>query len=323
MVVWLCHARVGHRQGLYPKKASPSGEAFVFVAVAAAIDDRRRLSPRTDSGFILEYPSTATVGVFFGVEYRFHHRGQFVIAYDGWHTAADTCSGERLLFVHVETRRRPRWHWATLLVVTICVMCFVGLALTPATQRVSLLLEWGTVPANIFDPHEALLPQLTDPALLRLFTALFIHVTWLHLLSNLLFLAIFGLPGERALGSLRFLLLFVVGGIVANLIGALSLTGVRLPIIGCSGAVSAVVGTYVALFPRARLGLVLPLGLYLEFVRVPAFLLIGLWVLLQLLFSYAGPSYGAYVWWAHIGGFLFGVVFALFSRDAIARRLRG
>jgi membrane associated rhomboid family serine protease len=227
------------------------------------------------------------------------------------------------LFVHVETRRRARWHWATVLVVITCVLCFVGLALTPLHERMSLLQQWGTIPANIFDPHENLWPQLTDPALLRLFTALFIHVTWLHLLSNLLFLVIFGLPGERALGSLRFLLLFVVGGIVANLIGALSLTGVRLPIIGCSGAVSAVVGTYVVLFPNARLGLVLPLGLYLQFVRVPAFLLIGIWVLLQLLFSYAGPSYGAYVWWAHIGGFVFGVMFALLSRGVIARRLRG
>ena len=226
------------------------------------------------------------------------------------------------MFVHVETRRRPRLHWATLLVVTVCVLCFVGLALMPSRERISLLLQWGTVPANIFDAHEALLPQLTDPALLRLFTALFIHVTWLHLLSNLLFLVIFGLPGERALGSFRFLLLFLLGGVVANLIGALSLAGVHLPIIGCSGAVSAVVGTYVALFPRARLGLVLPLGLYLEFVRVPAFLLIGIWVLLQLLFSYAGASYGAYVWWAHIGGFMFGLVFALFAREGIARRLR-
>jgi membrane associated rhomboid family serine protease len=227
------------------------------------------------------------------------------------------------LFVHVETRRRPRWHWATLLIVSVCVVCFVGLSMMPMPQRIALLLRWGTVPANIFNSHDALLPQLADPALLRLFTALFIHVTWLHLLGNLLFLVIFGLPGERALGSLRFLLLFVAGGIVANLIGALSLAGVRLPIIGCSGAVSAVVGTYVALFPRARLGLVLPLGLYLEFVRVPAFLLIGIWVLLQLLFSYAGPSYGSYVWWAHIGGFVFGLCFALISRDAIARRLRG
>lgn len=239
---------------------------------------------------------------------------------------APTCAripSELFLFVHVETRRRSHVQWATLLVVTICVVCFVGLALMPARERVSLLLEWGTVPANIFNPHEALLPQLVAPSLLRLFTALFIHVTWLHLLSNLLFLVIFGLPGERTLGSVRFLILFLVGGVVANLIGALSLTGVHLPIIGCSGAVSAVVGTYVALFPRAKLGLVLPLGLYLEFVRVPAFLLIGIWVLLQLLFSYAGPSYGAYVWWAHIGGFIFGLVFALFSRDAIARRLRG
>lgn len=193
----------------------------------------------------------------------------------------------------------------------------------PPLQRVSLLLQWGTIPANIFDVHQPLLPQLADPALLRLFTALFIHVKWTHLLGNLLFLVIFGLPAERTLGSLRFLALFVIGGIFSNLIGALSLAGVLRPIIGCSGAVSAVLGTYVALFPRARLGLVLPLGLYLEFVRVPASLLIGIWVLLQLLFSYAGPSYGAVVWWTHIGGFLFGVMFALFSRDALVRRQRG
>jgi membrane associated rhomboid family serine protease len=227
------------------------------------------------------------------------------------------------VFVHVETRRRSRVQWATLLLVSVCVLTFMGLAVMPSPQRVSLLLQWGTVPANIFDAHEPILAQLRDPALLRLLTALFIHVAWLHLLSNLLFLVIFGLPAERTLGSLRFLLLFLLGGIVANLVGALSLAGVGRPIIGCSGAVSAVLGTYVALFPRARLGLVLPLGLYLEFVRVPAFLLIGIWVLLQLLFSYAGPSYGAVVWWTHIAGFLFGVVFALFSREAIARRMRG
>ena len=227
------------------------------------------------------------------------------------------------MFVHVETRRRRNVQWATVLVVVVCVISFVGLALMPGPQRMSMWLEWGTVPANIFDAKAPLLPQLHDPSLLRLFTALFIHLAWLHLLGNLLFLVIFGLPAERALGSFRFLMLFVFGGMVANLVGAISLAGVRAPIIGCSGAVSAVLGTYIALFPRARLGLVLPLGLYLEFVRVPAFLLIGIWVLLQLLFSYAGPSYGAVVWWTHIAGFLFGVAFALFSREGIARRLRG
>lgn len=226
------------------------------------------------------------------------------------------------MFVHVENRRRTRLQWATLLLVTLCVLVFVSLALMPAPRRVSLLLEWGTIPANIFDMHLPILPQLVDPALLRLFTALFIHVEWTHLLGNLLFLAIFGLPAERSMGSLRFLALFVLGGMASNLVGALSLAGVLRPIIGCSGAVSAVLGTYMALFPRARLGLVLPLGLYFEFVRVPAYLLIGIWVLLQFLFSYAGPSYGAVVWWTHIAGFLFGVVFGGFSRDAIVRRMR-
>jgi membrane associated rhomboid family serine protease len=226
------------------------------------------------------------------------------------------------LFVQVDTRRRSRLCWATLLLVVICVVCFVALALSPPPQRLASLLKWGTVPANLFSEGLPVWRQLSDPALLRLFTALFVHGGWLHLMSNLLFLVIFGLPAERSLGSPRFLFLFLVGGIVANLIGAISLTGVRASIIGCSGAVSAVVGTYVTLFPRARLGLVLPLGLYLEFVRVPAYLLIGIWYLVQLLFSYAGASYGAVVWWTHIGGFLFGIVFALVSRGAIARRLR-
>lgn len=226
------------------------------------------------------------------------------------------------MFVHIDNRRRSRLQWATMALVLLCVLCFVGLALTRPTERISLLLEWGTIPADIFDSHQPFWRQLTDPALLRLVTALFIHVAWVHLLSNLLFLVIFGLPAERTLGSARFLLLFLLGGTVANLIGAMTLAGVRLPIIGCSGAVSAVLGAYAALFPRARLGLVLPLGLYLEFVRVPAFLLIGIWVLLQLLFSYAGPSYGAVVWWTHIAGFLFGMMFALVSREAVARRLR-
>jgi membrane associated rhomboid family serine protease len=227
------------------------------------------------------------------------------------------------MFVHVDTRRRSRLCWATMLIVVVCVVSFVALALSGPTERRAIMLHWGTVPAHLFATGLPIWQQLRDPALLRLFTATFIHGGWLHLLSNLLFLVIFSLPAERSLGSPRFLLLFLIGGVVANLIGAISLTGARVAIIGCSGAVSAVVGAYVTLFPRAKLGLVLPLGLYLEFVRVPAFVLIGIWALVQLLFSYAGASYGAVVWWTHIGGFLFGIVFALFSRGAIARRLRG
>jgi membrane associated rhomboid family serine protease len=227
------------------------------------------------------------------------------------------------MFVQVESRHRRGPRWATLLLVVLCVTCFMVLALSAPARQLGLVMHWGTVPANLFDGTAPWWRRALDPDLLRLLTALFIHEAWVHLLSNLLFLVIFGLSAERALGSWRFLVLFLLGGVFANLVGALTLSDVTRPIIGCSGAVSAVVGAYLALFPRARLGLVLPLGLYLEFVRVPASLLIGIWVLLQLLFTYAGPGFGAVVWWCHIAGFVFGIVFALLSRDAIVRRLRG
>jgi membrane associated rhomboid family serine protease len=116
--------------------------------------------------------------------------------------------------------------------------------------------------------------------------------------------------------------MFVTGGALANLVGAFTLAGTSAPIIGSSGAVSAVVGAYLALFPRARLGLVLPLGVFLEFVRIPAPLLIGFWAALQLLFTYVGPAFGAVAWWTHIAGFVIGILLALMSRPAIARRLR-
>lgn len=223
------------------------------------------------------------------------------------------------MFVHVEYRHRQRPRWATLLLVLICVTVFVALTLTPAEHARALVLRWGVVPARLLVP-DAGLQALISWNLSHLLGALFIHVAWLHLLTNLLFLVIFGMPAERELGSPRLLSLFLLGGAAANLIGAISLAGVQAPIIGCSGAVSAIVGAYLALFPRARLGLVLPLGLYLEFVRVPAFVLISIWVLLQILFSYAGPGFGAVVWWCHIAGFIFGVGFALLSRSAVRRR---
>ncbi len=223
-----------------------------------------------------------------------------------------------LPLVDVPSRRHTHLRWVTPLLVLACVACYVWLMLVAPATRYAVLGEWGTVPAHLFQRGEFLQHWLW----LRLLSALFIHADWLHLLGNMLFLMIFGLPAEKALGSRRFLLLFLLGGAFANLVGAWTLSGQLRPIVGCSGAVSATLGAYLALFPRARLGLVLPLGLYLQFIHVPAALLIGMWVLMQLLFTWAGPGFGTVVWWAHLAGFGFGVAFALVSRNAVARRLR-
>lgn len=226
------------------------------------------------------------------------------------------------MFVQLDRRRKQRPPWVTILIVATCVTVFLWLAAEPPQRRVQLLVQWGTVPATLLNNDAPWLTQLIQLRGARLVTALFIHADWLHLTGNLLFLIIFGVPAERALGSRRFLFLFVVGGALANLVGAITLAAVVSPIVGSSGAVWAVIGAYMALFPNARLGLVLPLGVFLEFVRIPAALLIGFWALLQLLFTYVGPAFGAIAWWTHIAGFLIGVVFAVLSRPAIARRLR-
>jgi membrane associated rhomboid family serine protease len=227
------------------------------------------------------------------------------------------------VFVEVERRRKQRLPWATIAIIVICVGVFLWLATISADERTQALHRWGTVPVTLFDTSVPVLRQLLELRAARLVTALFIHTGWLHLIGNLLFLMIFGLSAERALGSRRFLALFIIGGALANLVGALTLSSATAPIVGSSGAVSAIVGAYFALFPRARLGLVLPLGLFLEFVRIPAPVLIGFWILLQLLFTFVGPAFGAVVWWTHIAGFAIGIAFALVSRPAIARRLRG
>ncbi len=225
------------------------------------------------------------------------------------------------MFVSLPSRKKPALRWATPLLFAALWLVFLWAATRPEPVHDSLLLEWGALSGGLSTP-QAWAAALRDGGALRLFTALFLHADWAHLLGNLVFLLIFGLPAERTMGPWRFLILFLLGGAVSNLAAALSIGAPDRVIIGASGAVSAVIGAYLALFPRAKLGVVLPLGLFLEFVKAPASLLIGIWALLQVIFAYIGPAFGAVAWSAHIAGFLFGVVFALLVRAAIARRLR-
>jgi len=225
------------------------------------------------------------------------------------------------MFVGIEPRQRPRILWATPLLFAALWLAYVLAALRAPAGRLAATLDWGVLTGGL-DSLAAWRGALADGSLLRLFSGLFLHADWLHLLGNLVFLLIFGLPAERTMGGRRLLALFLLGGAVANLAAVLAIGAPDRVVIGASGAVSALIGAYLALFPGARLGVVLPLGLFLQFVRVPASLLIGLWVLLQMVFAYSGPAFGAVAWSAHIAGFLFGALFALLARAAIARRLR-
>jgi len=185
--------------------------------------------------------------------------------------------------------------------------------MTPLAQHA--VLELGAVlPSQLTQVLSLPVGGWTDHQLLTLFSALFIHASWLHVLGNMVYLVVFGMPLERRLGGLGMGVVFVLGGALANLFVVMRLPELTFPIVGASGAVSAVVGAYLGLFPTRRIGMLLPLGLYLQFAQVPAVLVIGSWFTLQLVYSVLGPITGIVAWWTHMAGFVLGLIFALLAR---------
>ena len=213
-----------------------------------------------------------------------------------------------MVFVSLPSRQKRHPPWAAIALAVLAILAYIGFnTLGDAGERAAALQRWGTLSASAAEWR--LLWH--DGRLLTLVTALFIHANLLHLVGNGVFLLIFGVPAEQRVGAWRLLALFLVGGALANLVASLLVDGSGRVIVGASGGISALVGAYLVLFPRARLGIVVPLGLWLEFVRAPAALLIGLWAALQLLFTFVGPAFGAVAWWAHLTGFALGVAMAL------------
>lgn len=185
--------------------------------------------------------------------------------------------------------------------------------MTPLAQNAMLELG-GVIPSQLTPILRLPFAGWADYQFFTLISALFIHASWLHLLGNMVYLWVFGVPLERRLGSFGMVLVFILGGALSNLFVTMRLPELMSPIVGASGAISAVVGAYLGLFPSKRIGMLLPLGLYLQFARVPALLVIGSWFTLQLVYTVLGPITGVVAWWTHMAGFALGLIFALLVR---------
>jgi len=208
--------------------------------------------------------------------------------------------------------------------LSICLLCLVVLLIYygvgPVLQQV-LIDKGGMHPSSLAKIVSQPAATWWDLSLLTVITSIFIHANWLHLLGNLAYLWVFGMPVEQRLGSLGLLAVFLLGGALANVILILRVPQLDTPIIGASGAISAVVGAYLGLFPGRRIGLFLPLGLYLQFAQVPALLVIGSWFTLQLLYTVFGPINAAVAWWTHVAGFALGLSLTLMSKALAQIRL--
>ena len=199
--------------------------------------------------------------------------------------------------------RRPRRFPAATWLVALANAAAFAWTLALGDGAAAAIGRWSVSPAEIV--------ALDDPLLLpvRLVASLFLHGSWLHLLGNLAFLAVFGDDVEEKLRPARFLVLYLGAGLVATLVQTAATPRSALPLVGASGAIAGVLGSFLVLFPRARLSGVLPLGCLLLPMRTRAFLFLPLWFALQLagaLLAAPGSAAGGSAWYAHLAGFVAG-----------------
>jgi rhomboid family protein len=224
----------------------------------------------------------------------------------------------------VPSRTWPVVTWALIAINAWVFLC--ELTLGPGLQ--AFVETWGFIPARYFLLAEVEPGNLTA-RYLPIFTSMFLHGGWAHLIGNMVYLWIFGDNVEDRLGHLRYLGAYLVAGVGAALAHAYLSPDSPIPTVGASGAISGVLGAYLLLFPHARVLTLIPLlFFYFHVVELPAVLYLGLWFLMQLLsgtiaFALPGPA-GGVAWWAHVGGFVVGVALVplLRRRDSDARPWR-
>jgi len=203
------------------------------------------------------------------------------------------------------------------LILANCLVFYHQLTLSlPAGQR--FVFEWGAIPYQIIH-GEILSGRGLVPPFVTLFSSMFLHGGFMHLIGNMLYLWIFGNNIEDTLGHFRFLTFYLLAGLSAALIQVLSDPQSTTPMIGASGAVAGVLGAYLLLFPQARILTLMFIFFFIRMIRVPALVVLGFWFLMQLLGVTSGAETGV-AFFAHIGGFVAGLVMIKVFQPRRARR---
>ena len=196
-----------------------------------------------------------------------------------------------------ESRHSGRFPVATALIILVNAI-FFWLELS---QGDAFINRWALVPSHIAHGQD----------LVTIFTAMFMHAGWLHILGNMLFFWVFAPSIEDVMGPVSFLIFYLLGGVVAFLAQVYVDPSSTIPNLGASGAIAAVMGAFLFTFPGDRIRTVLIIGWFIDVTFIPAVILIGLWFLLQL-FSATGAltqtDSGGVAYMAHVGGFIFGAV---------------
>lgn len=194
--------------------------------------------------------------------------------------------------------------FVTILIIVTNIAVYIYQLTLGQKAETLFILRAGAIPYEIIrfaDIH----PLSFIPPPLTLFSAMFVHGGFLHVAGNMLYLWIFGDNIEDRLGHSRFIVFYLLSGLIASLAHIIMLPNSTIPMIGASGAIAGVLGAYFLLYPRAHVLTLVFFFFFVDVVRIPALIFLGLWFVFQILSSGAG---GGIAWYAHIGGFIGGAV---------------
>jgi membrane associated rhomboid family serine protease len=201
------------------------------------------------------------------------------------------------------SRRPAHFPIATALIIVVNVIVFIE----ELVRGDAFVAAWSVVPRDIGAGHHWI----------TILTAMFMHGSWAHIIGNMVFFWAFGPEIEDAMGPLRYLAFYLVGGVIAMLAQVAANPHSTVPNLGASGAIAAVMGAFLVTYPRDRMKSLLVIFIFIRITFIPAVLLIGVWFLIQLFNagSVASVQTGGVAYLAHVGGFIFGAVVARFIED--------
>lgn len=214
--------------------------------------------------------------------------------------------------------------YLTITFIVICVLVFFW-QLSLGTEGQQAVYSFGVIPAALVGGQSLPENLAVIPAWATMFTSMFMHGGWMHLIGNMLYLWIFGNNVEDAMGHQRFLAFYLLCGIAAVFAQALPNPASAVPMIGASGAISGVLGAYLLLYPHAKVLVVIPIGFILQTLRIPAGFVLAFWFGMQLFSTLmSGNQQGGVAFGAHIGGFIAGMLLIpFFRRSGVPLHLPG
>ncbi len=203
----------------------------------------------------------------------------------------------------------------TIALIVINLLAYLYEFIQP-DQGQRVVMQFGFIPIELTQGVE-LTPQAYFPTIGTMFTSMFLHGGWMHLIGNMLFLWVFGNNVEDLLGHVWFVLFYLLAGVGAVALFVLTAPNSQIPMVGASGAISGVLGLYAVKWPKARVMTAVTLGFFIRMIWIPALVVLGIWFVMQLLFAFLSTgteASGGVAYMAHIGGFLVGVIAALFAK---------